>query len=58
VRFHDDEPCRHELLQLVGALSLLGADGNAGLPCGHVVAFNADASLMLEFVMKLADACE
>ncbi|KAI8475980.1 MAG: hypothetical protein J3K34DRAFT_464345 [Monoraphidium minutum] len=58
VRFHQDEPARHQLLQLLGALSLLGAGGNSGIPIGHVVAHNADAELMVDFARAFAAACE
>lgn len=57
-RFPANEPARHALLQLVGALALLGAEGGSGVPCGHVVAFNADHALLLDFARALAASCE
>lgn len=58
MRFHDDEPTRHQLALLVGALALVAGPGHTGLPTGHVVAFNADASLMVEFAKALLKSCE
>ena len=57
VRFLEDEPARHNLLQLLGALALLGEGGNSGWPLGHIVAQSADASLLLEFCKALVEAC-
>jgi UDP-3-O-acyl-N-acetylglucosamine deacetylase len=57
VRFHNDEPARHQLVQLIGALALLGQGGNSGLPLGHIVSLDADAALTLEFVRALYETC-
>jgi UDP-3-O-acyl N-acetylglucosamine deacetylase len=43
-----DEPARHKVLDLVGDLSLLGAD-----LCGHVVAYRSGHPLNIELVRKL-----
>ena len=58
-RFGDDEPTRHRLLDLIGDLSLMAANGNAGLPRGHIISFNNGAiksSLNLKFAKALVDA--
>lgn len=47
LRFSDDEPARHKVADLIGDLALSAAPGSAGLPVGHVVAFNADHDLTL-----------
>ena len=51
-RFVPDEPARNAAAAAVGALALLSAAGGSGIPRGgaHVVAFNADARLWVEFV--------
>jgi UDP-3-O-[3-hydroxymyristoyl] N-acetylglucosamine deacetylase len=45
---HANEPARHKLLDLVGDLSLLGAD-----LCGHVVAYRSGHPLNVELVRAL-----
>lgn len=40
-----------------GDLALLSSDGSQGLPIGHIVAYNADHALHLEFAKALRDAC-
>lgn len=55
VRFFDDEPSRHRMVDLVGDLALLATDGGSGLPTGHVMAFKADHKLQLRFVRAMAD---
>ncbi|KAK9814723.1 hypothetical protein WJX72_010533 [[Myrmecia] bisecta] len=57
VRYPDDEPVRHEMLGLMGDLSLLAENGNAGLPVGHVVAYKADHDLHIKFAQALQDSC-
>ena len=47
VRFAN-EPARHKVLDLVGDLSLLGAD-----LCGHVVAYRSGHPLNVEMVRTL-----
>jgi UDP-3-O-acyl N-acetylglucosamine deacetylase len=47
---HANEPARHKVLDLVGDLSLLGAD-----LCGHVVAFRSGHPLNVELVRLLHD---
>jgi len=50
-RFVPDEPARNAAAAAVGALALLSADGGVGIPRNaHVVAFNADAGLWVDFV--------
>jgi UDP-3-O-acyl N-acetylglucosamine deacetylase len=44
-----DEPARHKVLDLIGDLSLLGAD-----LCGHVVAYRSGHPLNVELVRTLA----
>src|SRR5262249_62232550 len=44
-----DEPARHKVLDLVGDLSLLGAD-----LCGHVVAYRSGHPLNVELVGVLS----
>ncbi|KAK9904226.1 hypothetical protein WJX75_007256 [Coccomyxa subellipsoidea] len=57
VRFYDDEPARHKIVDLTGDLALLSADGSQGLPIGHIVAHNADHALHVKFAKALWDAC-
>ena len=45
-----DEPARHKILDLVGDLSLFGAD-----LIGHVVAYRSGHPLNIELARKLAD---
>lgn len=45
---HANEPARHKVLDLVGDLSLLGAD-----LCGHVVAYRSGHPLNVELVRQL-----
>jgi UDP-3-O-[3-hydroxymyristoyl] N-acetylglucosamine deacetylase len=52
-----NECARHKLLDLVGDLSLLGVNGNGGLPEGHVVAYKAGHQLHVQFARALAEAC-
>ena len=50
-RFVPDEPARNAVAAAVGALALLSAGGGVGIPRrAHVVAFNADAGLWVDFV--------
>ena len=53
VRFVSDEAARHRLADLIGDLALAADAGTAGLPLGHVLAFNADADLHARFVREL-----
>lgn len=55
VRFFDDEPSRHKMVDLAGDLALLASEGNSGMPTGHVMAFKADHKLHLKFLRALAD---
>lgn len=55
LRFSDDEPARHRIVDLIGDLSLAATGGSAGLPVGHVVAFNADHDLHVKFVRALVE---
>ncbi|KAL3153399.1 hypothetical protein ABBQ38_011737 [Trebouxia sp. C0009 RCD-2024] len=57
VRFMDDEPVRHKMLDLIGDLSLLADKGHAGLPLGHVIAYKADHEMHVEFAKKLKASC-
>ena len=38
-----------------GDLSLLSAGGNCGLPLGHIVAYQADHALHVQFAKELRD---
>lgn len=58
VRYYDDEPVRHKLIDLTGDLALLGYMGNQGLPVGHVLAYKANHAMHIEFARALLDACE
>ena len=58
IRFHNDEPARHAVMDLMGDLALLGDKGHSGLPCGHLVAFNASHDLVMDFVIHCAEAIE
>ncbi|KAG2451879.1 hypothetical protein HYH02_003654 [Chlamydomonas schloesseri] len=55
VRHERDEPARHQMQDLIGDLSLLARDGHAGLPLGHVVAYDADHELFAAFVQRLQE---
>ena len=62
-RFGSDEPARHTMLDLIGDLSLLSKNGNAGLPRGHIVVFKTGdntikASLNLLLVQAIDEACK
>ena len=54
-RFVPDEPARNATAAAIGALALLSGSGGVGVPRAgaHVVAFNADAGLWVEFVRKV-----
>lgn len=56
-RFPGDEPARNAAAHTLAALSLLAAPGGSGLPDGHVIAYNADADLLLRLVGGLAERC-
>ena len=58
VRFQGEEPCRHAVMDVMGDLALLAPPGGSGLPMGHVVAFNADHALVMDFVIRVAEAIE
>lgn len=58
VRFRNDEPARHAVVDVLGDLALLAPPGGSGMPMGHVVAFNADHALMMDFVVRVAEAIE
>eukprot|EP00798_Chlamydomonas_sp_ICE-L_P001914 gene1914-33327_t len=58
LRYVDDEPVRHSMVDLIGDLALNATNGNAGLPIGHIVAYKADNDLVLEFVRKLHESIE
>jgi UDP-3-O-[3-hydroxymyristoyl] N-acetylglucosamine deacetylase len=58
VRFAYGEPVRHALIDLMGDLALAGAGGNSGIPCGHVVTYNADHALRQLFVREILEAVE
>ena len=53
VRFFNDEPARHKIVQLVGDLALLAPPGGMGIPTGHIIAFQADHALHAEFMRSL-----
>ncbi|GLC38711.1 hypothetical protein PLESTF_001691300 [Pleodorina starrii] len=53
---HEDEPVRRQIQDLIGDLSLLARDGHSGLPCGHIVSYDADHELNAAFVEKLLEA--
>ncbi|EFJ46631.1 hypothetical protein VOLCADRAFT_105382 [Volvox carteri f. nagariensis] len=53
---HADEPARRQIQDLIGDLSLLARDGHSGLPCGHIVSYNADHELNVAFVEKLLES--
>jgi len=55
VRFIENEPARHRAVDLIGDLALSAAPGCAGLPLGHVLAFNADHDLHARFVRTLVE---
>ncbi|KAG2441679.1 hypothetical protein HXX76_003297 [Chlamydomonas incerta] len=55
VRHERDEPARHQMQDLIGDLSLLARHGHAGLPLGHVVAYDADHELFAAFVARLRE---
>jgi UDP-3-O-[3-hydroxymyristoyl] N-acetylglucosamine deacetylase len=42
----------------MGDLALCGAGGNSGVPCGHVVTYNADHELRQAFVQEILKAVE
>jgi UDP-3-O-acyl-N-acetylglucosamine deacetylase len=58
MRFYGDEPARHALMDVMGDLALLGDKGNSGIPCGHVIAFNAGHDLVMDFIIHCAEAIE
>jgi len=33
-------------------------NARAGIPCGHIVSFNGDSDLHLDFCRALVDACQ
>lgn len=43
-------------MDIMGDLALLAPPGGSGMPMGHVVAFNADHALMMDFVVRVAEA--
>lgn len=47
---------RHAVMDIMGDLALLAPPGGSGMPMGHVVAFNADHALMMDFVVRVAEA--
>ena len=53
-RYEQGCAARHSLLDLVGHLSLLGTQGNSGILCGHIVAYNAGHELCTNFVRQIA----
>ena len=55
MRFIENEPARHRAVDLIGDLALSAAPGCAGLPLGHVLAFNADHDLHARFVRSLVE---
>lgn len=57
VRFFNDEPVRHKLLDFIGDLSLAAEKGHAGIPQGHIVAYKADHALHVEFAQALKASC-
>ncbi|KAL0042919.1 hypothetical protein WJX79_003736 [Trebouxia sp. C0005] len=57
VRFMDDEPVRHKMLDLIGDLSLIAEKGHAGLPMGHIIAYKADHEMHIEFAKQLKASC-
>lgn len=53
VRFHDDEPVRHKIVDLIGDLSLLNEGGRQGIPQGHVVVYRGDHQLHADLVREI-----
>ena len=55
VRFDIDEPARHQMIRTLGDLALLGEHGNSGIPCGHLVVYNASHALMHQFLRRVRE---
>lgn len=56
LRFVDNEPVRHAMVDLIGDLALNAAPGHSGLPVGHVVAYKPNHELNARFVRALHEA--
>eukprot|EP00210_Caulerpa_lentillifera_P002221 g2134.t1 len=55
--FRNDEPVRHQLLELIGDLSLLNNRGMSGLPFGHIIAYKPTHALNYAFARQLVKEC-
>mmetsp|Transcript_12834 Transcript_12834/g.25087 ORF Transcript_12834/g.25087 Transcript_12834/m.25087 type:complete len:403 (+) Transcript_12834:1-1209(+) len=55
IRFYDTESARHEILDLIGCLSLLSNNGNGGIPLGHIIAYKPSLELNIRFVKLLKE---
>ena len=58
VRFLADEPVRHNIMDLVGDLAMLGMRGNAGVPFGHVIAYKPNHFVQAMFVRAVYEQME
>jgi UDP-3-O-[3-hydroxymyristoyl] N-acetylglucosamine deacetylase len=56
LRFINNECVRHEILDLIGCLSLLNYEGNTGIPLGHIIAYKPTLKLMMNFVKLLKES--
>ncbi|KAK9847002.1 hypothetical protein WJX84_008281 [Apatococcus fuscideae] len=56
VRYINDEPCRHKMCNLVGDLALLAQPGRGGMPLGHIIAYQPDHDLQLQFLAAIRQA--
>nr|BAS01587.1 hypothetical protein [Lotharella vacuolata] len=55
IRFYDTECARHEILDLIGCLSLLSNNGNGGFPLGHIISYKPSLELNIRFVKLLKE---
>lgn len=55
IRFYDTESARHEVLDLIGCLSLLSNNGNGGTPLGHIITYKPSLELNMRFVKLLKE---
>ncbi|KAK9820752.1 hypothetical protein WJX74_011056 [Apatococcus lobatus] len=56
VRYINDEPARHKMCNLIGDLALLAQPGKGGMPLGHIIAYQPDHDLQLQFLAAIRQA--
>lgn len=55
IRFCNTECARHEILDLIGCLSLLSNNGNGGIPLGHIISYKPSLELNIRFIKLLKE---